>query len=118
MKQGLTVPQAVVSLRSYQSYIVSYLWHSIKSDKRIWNCQAIAAALSCTQSTFPGSMGFVVLYIPNVTSFLDLFRPFFFLSQWRDAGHTFVELVISIPGSSFVSFGFSVAGDKRAFGTF
>lgn len=74
--------------------------------KENWHCQAIAAALSCTQSTFPGSMGFVVLYISNVTSFLDLFHPIFFLSQWRDAGHTFVELVISIPGSSFVSFGF------------
>lgn len=54
-------------------------------------------------------MGFVVLYISNVTSFLDLFYLLFFLSQWRDAGHTFVELVISIPGSSFVPFGFSAA---------
>lgn len=81
MKQGLTVPQAVVSLCSYQFYIVWYLWHSIESDKGIWHCQAIAAALSCNQSTFPESMDFVVLYISNVTSFLDLFHPFFFLSQ-------------------------------------
>lgn len=117
MKQGLTVLSAVVSLCSYQFYIVWYLWHSIKSDKRIWHCQAIAAALSCNQSTFSGSMGFVVLYT-KCYEFPRPLSPTFFLSQWRDAGHTFVELVISIPGSSLVSFGFSAAGDKRAFGTF
>lgn len=58
-------------------------------------------------------MGFVVLYISNVTSFLDLFTQFSFFLRWRDAGHTFVELVISIPGSSFVSFGFSAAGSGK-----